>query len=162
MFFRKIYDNAVAWLFLSPIQDRPFRGCSGMRGRGAKSSPHLPKTGTVIPYLKRIQKICKSRDKPLEFGWHLQFFNRKFSLNRKIQTKIGFYYLLSNSFHFYWLFKACFNQHDCNFDYVSKISYFRPPWNNSILKKGYVIISVHEITTKILSRDSTYIVNVVM
>lgn len=65
MFFRKIYDNAVAWLFLSPIQDRPFRGCSGMRGRGAKSSSHLPKTGTVIPYLKRIQKYVNHVINPL-------------------------------------------------------------------------------------------------
>ena len=29
--------------------------------------PTMMKFGTVIPYLKRIQKICESRDKPREF-----------------------------------------------------------------------------------------------
>ena len=48
-------------------------------GDGAKGSP-LPKIchtypammklGTVIPYLKEIQKIYESRDTPLEFRWH--------------------------------------------------------------------------------------------
>ena len=34
------------------------------------------KLGTVIPYPKKIQKICKSRDTPLEFWWHQQFLSR--------------------------------------------------------------------------------------
>ena len=29
--------------------------------------PTMMKLGTVIPYLNKIQKICKSLDKPLEF-----------------------------------------------------------------------------------------------
>ena len=53
-------------------------------GEGAKKTPHLPKIchtyptmmklGTVIPYLRKIQKIYESRDTPLEFYWHQYFF----------------------------------------------------------------------------------------
>ena len=67
-------------LSLNPIQDGHFRGCSRMGGETKR--PTLPKIchrypchryptmmelGTVIPYFKKIQKICESRDTPLEF-----------------------------------------------------------------------------------------------
>ena len=53
--------------------------------------------------------------------------------------------------------KGCFNKNGCNIDDVSKIK-TKVFWN-----KGYdVNISVHGVTTKILSRDSNYIVDVVM
>ena len=51
-------------------------------GRGAKrplfpkichSYPTIMKLGTVIPYLKKIQKLYESRDTPLEFCWHKHF-----------------------------------------------------------------------------------------
>ena len=52
----------------NPIQDGLFRGCSRMGGRGGAFWPPLPKTrntyptmmklGTVILYLKKIQKMC--------------------------------------------------------------------------------------------------------
>ena len=65
----------------NPIQDGPFRNCSRIEGAaegggGAQKDP-LPKTchtyrtmmklDTAIPYLKKIQKIYKSRDTALEF-----------------------------------------------------------------------------------------------
>ena len=62
----------------NPIQDGSSRGCSRMGG-GKKAPPlskichtypTLMKLGTVIPYLKKIQKIHKSCDTPLEFCWH--------------------------------------------------------------------------------------------
>ena len=37
--------------------------------------PSMVKLGTVIPYLKKIQKIYKSCDTPPEFYWHQYFFN---------------------------------------------------------------------------------------
>ena len=59
----------------NPIQDGLFRGCSGIGG--VKKVPPLPKIchtyptmmklGAAIPYLKKIQKIYKSRVTPLEF-----------------------------------------------------------------------------------------------
>ena len=65
------YDIKIEF-HLNPIQDELFRGCSRMGGY----RPPLPKTchtypttmklGTVIPHPKKIQKIYKSRDRPLE------------------------------------------------------------------------------------------------
>ena len=68
---------------VNPFQDGSFSGYLRM---GAKSPlpththtqltkichtyPTMIKLGTVITYLKKIQKICKSRDTPLEFCWH--------------------------------------------------------------------------------------------
>ena len=63
----------------NPNQDGLFWGCSRMGaggGRGGKkvslskichTYPALMKLGTVIPYLKKIQKRHKSRDIPLHF-----------------------------------------------------------------------------------------------
>ena len=80
---------------ISAIQDGHFRGCSWM-GRGAKKAPlsnichtypAVMKLGTVIPYLKKIQKIYESRDTPLEFCWHQHFFtgNQQILLYQEIQ-----------------------------------------------------------------------------
>ena len=57
---------------LNPIQDGSFSGCSRMK---AEKAPFLKvcqtctmiKPGTVIPYLKKIQKIYESRDTSLDF-----------------------------------------------------------------------------------------------
>ena len=61
---------------INPIQDGHFWGCSRMGGGGREKAP-LPKIchtyptvmklGTVIPYLKKIQKIFELRDTPPEF-----------------------------------------------------------------------------------------------
>ena len=50
--------------------------------------PTLVKLGIVIPYLKKIQKIHKSRDTPLEFYWHQYFFseNQQFLVYQKMQV----------------------------------------------------------------------------
>ena len=58
--------------FLNPIQDGSFSDCSRMK---AGKTPLLKirqtctmiKPGTVIPYLKKIQKIYESRDTSPEF-----------------------------------------------------------------------------------------------
>ena len=69
-------------MIFNPIQDGLFRGCLRIvggegGGGGAKKLPPLPKichtyptmmkVGTVILYLKKIQKIYESRDITLEF-----------------------------------------------------------------------------------------------
>ena len=38
--------------------------------------PAMMKLGTVIPYLKKIQKIYKPCDTPFEFCWHQHLFTR--------------------------------------------------------------------------------------
>ena len=57
------------------------------QGWGSKKSPlpkicstypKMMKLGTVIPYLKKIQKIYESRDTPPEFCWH-QYFSPEIS-----------------------------------------------------------------------------------
>ena len=55
------------------IQDGPIQGCSKMvvpknlPSLKSVTYPAMMKLGTVIAYLKNIQKLYKSRDTPLEF-----------------------------------------------------------------------------------------------
>ena len=63
--------NGFYYSYINPIQDGPFRDCSwiggGQKGPLPKichTYPAMMKLGTVIPYLKKIQKIYKSRDTP--------------------------------------------------------------------------------------------------
>ena len=50
--------------------------------------PTMMKLGTVIRYLKKIQKIYESRDTLLEFRWHQQFFtgNQQVLLYKEIHV----------------------------------------------------------------------------
>ena len=87
----------------NPIQDGPFRGCSWM-GRGQPPLPPNPfpkvchtyptmmKLGTLIPYLKKNQKLYKSRDTPPEFCWHQQFLPEisKFCYIKKYRYRLYF------------------------------------------------------------------------
>ena len=68
----------------NPIQDGLFRGCSRMGGpfwpppppnsKICRTYPTMMELGTVIPYLRKIQKMYKSCDPFLEFCWHQNFF----------------------------------------------------------------------------------------
>ena len=62
--------------------------------------------------------------------------------------------MISNSFNFVWVFKSYFNKHYwwCQQNWIL--------WTWS--KGYYVIISVHDFTSKTLSHDSSRIVDVVM
>ena len=62
----------------NPIQDGHFRDCSRIGGEGGGGQqgpfpkichtyPTMMKLGTVLPYLKKIQKIFESRDTPTDF-----------------------------------------------------------------------------------------------
>ena len=90
--------------------------------------PTMKKLGTVIPYLKKIQKIYESRDTPPDSCWHQHFFtgNQQILLYQEIQIQIAFWYIISNSFNFSWVFKDFFNKPGYNFDDVSKNGYPRP------------------------------------
>ena len=67
------YNSASIWDLLKPIQDGLFGGCSRMRSKRSPfpkichTYPTMMKPGTVIPYLKKTQKIYLSRDIPREF-----------------------------------------------------------------------------------------------
>ena len=81
--FQETLVRVYCILNFNPILDGPFRSCSWMRGskrlplsKICRAYPTLMKLGTVIPYLKKIQKIHKSHDTP----WVLltsAFFHRK-------------------------------------------------------------------------------------
>ena len=47
----------------------------------------MMKLGTVMPYLRKIQKMYKSRDTSLDFCWHQHFFtgNQQILLHQEIQ-----------------------------------------------------------------------------
>ena len=85
--------------FFNPIQDGPFWGCSQL----GKKAP-LPKICqtydetvlewsnlAVIPYLRKIQTIYKSRDTPFKVCWHQQFLigNQQVLLHQEIQISIA-------------------------------------------------------------------------
>ena len=64
---------------VKPIQDGPFWGCSWMRVLKSPLSKicqiyhAMIKLGTVTPYVKKIQKIHKSCDTPLELCCYQHF-----------------------------------------------------------------------------------------
>ena len=72
IYYESIFANAGN---LNPIQDGFFRGCSRMGGgflgpplsKICHRYPTIMKLGTVIPNLRKIQKMYKSRDTFLEF-----------------------------------------------------------------------------------------------
>ena len=101
--------------------------------------PTMMKLSTVIPYLKKVQKIYQSRGISLGFCWHQHFFtgNQQSFLYQEIQIKIAFWYIISNSFNFFWIFKDCYNKHGYNFDGVTKK---RLP--QALLKQKYFEIKV--------------------
>ena len=74
-----------------------FGAAHGLRGGGASKRPPLPKIchryptmtklGTIIPYLKKIQKLYESRDTPSEYCLHQHFLtgNQQILLYQEIQ-----------------------------------------------------------------------------
>ena len=108
------------------IQDGIFLGYSRMGApllpKIRHTYPTMMKLGTVIPYLRKTQKMYKSRDTSLEFCQHQHFFirNQEILLHQEIQVQIGFSYIIYNSFTFSLVFNNCFNKHGYNFDDVSK------------------------------------------
>ena len=59
-----------------------------------------------------------------------------------------FWYIISNAFNFFWVFKDFFDKYGYNFYDVSKNDYFR--------------LSVHDVTNNILTCHSNYVVVLVM
>ena len=107
------------------------------RGGGAKRTPihkicqtypTMMKLGKVILYLKKIQKMNQSRDTRPEFCCHQHFFigNQQILLYQDMQIYIAFWYIISNSFNFSWVFKRFFDKPGYNFDDVR--------WSQAFLK----------------------------
>ena len=92
-------DNLWTWIKLYVVKLTLFRiGIFGAAHRWGAKRPPLPKIwhtyptmmnlGTVIPYLKKNQKIYQSRDTHPEFCWHKHFFsgNQHILLYQEIQV----------------------------------------------------------------------------
>ena len=90
--------------------------------------PTMVKLDTLIPYLRRIQKLYESRDIPLGFCWLQYFFtgNQQILLYQEIQIQFPFRFIISNSSKFFLVFQYFLNKHGHNFDDVSKNCYSRP------------------------------------
>ena len=115
--------------------------------------------------LKKVQKIYESQDTPLDFYWRQRFFTRdqKILQYQEMQIQVPFWYITSNSFNFFESLKIVL---------INRVTILMMPAKMATLgllkimiiwNKGYnVIIFVHDITNKILSRGSNYIVDVIM
>ena len=128
-----MYETHVWVPDVNSIQDELFRGCSQMGGKKAPLPkichryPKMMKLGTVAPYLKKIQKIYESRDTPLQFFWHQLFLtgNQQILLYQEIQMSIAFWYIISDSFNFFWVLNFFFNK-QLQFNDVIKNGYSSP------------------------------------
>ena len=72
--------------------------------------------------------------------------------------------MTSDSFYFYWVFEGCFNQRDCSFNNASQIAATPGLLKKAVFwKKCYdFMISVQDLTNKILLRGPNCIVDVFM
>ena len=108
---------------------------SGGGGQSGKKSP-LPKIcltypaimklGTVLTYLKKIQKLYESRDTALEFFWDQYFFSGNQQILLYSEILIAYWYIIFSSSNLFRVFKDFFNKYDLNFDDASKNGYSRP------------------------------------
>ena len=168
--FNHGYLQSVVWKDLydfNLIDDGPFfRSCSGIGGTKKAPLPKIGLTyptmmtlGTVMHYLKKIQKIYKSRDIPLEFcRQHFFRENQQILLYQEIQKYIAFEHIISNSFNFFWVFKSFFLIMAGILIMSAKL-----PTVGLLKIKTFsykncdIIISVHDVTKRILSRDSNHL-----
>ena len=103
-------------MYINHIQDGVFRAAHGWSG-GKKTRlpkichtyPITMKLGTVIRYLKKIQRLLNHMTHPLSSADISAFFtgNQPILLYQEIQICIPFRYLISNSSNFSWVFKDC-------------------------------------------------------
>ena len=95
-------------VFFNPIQDGPFWGCSPMASKKAPipkiyhTYPTVMKLGTVIPYLKKIQKYKNDVTHSLS-STEISIFQWKFRMFAISRNKDKVFYLYKN-FHSFNLF----------------------------------------------------------
>ena len=107
--------------------------------------PTMMKLSTVIPYLKKIKKTYESRVTHLLTSADNNIFSPEmlYNLYQEVQIHIAFWYIITN----------CLGKTKSLG--LLKIKVF---WN-----KGYdVVASIHDVTNKILSCGSSFIVDVVI
>ena len=84
-----VYIYIYEFNYFNPIQDGVFGASHGFSPppKICHRYPTIIKLGTVIPYLKKMQNIYKSRDTPFEFCWHQLFYTwiQQIQLYQEIQ-----------------------------------------------------------------------------
>ena len=160
----------ISFLF-NPIHNGIFRGCSRIWGGRQKGPPSLKSVTnilqwwTVIPYLKKIPKIYESRDTPLEFCWHSNFSPKisKFCYIKKCMCRLHFDTIFLILLTFLESLKIILRKKVTILMMSAKMATPGLLKINSFWNKGYdVTIYVHDVSNKIWSSDSKFIVNVVM
>ena len=84
--------------------------------------PTMMKLGTIIPYLKKIQKYMNHVTYVLSSA-DINIFSLEISkicYFKKCRYRLHFNISLLILLTFCWIFKDCFNKHGSNFHYVSK------------------------------------------
>ena len=123
------------------------------------------KLGTVMLYIKKIQKIYKSCDTPHEFCWHQYLLTRIHQLCyvKKYRYRLHFNTWFVILLTFFQSLKVSLRNRLPILIISAKLATLGLFKIKVIWKKGFdVTFSVHEVTNEILSRDSNYIIDVVM
>ena len=139
----------------------------GKKAPSLKSVKHptMIKLGTVIPHPKKIQKIYESRDIPLEFCWHQYFFtgNQQVLLYQEMKYRLHFDTWFLILLIFFESLKIILVKMVTILMMLAKMATLGLLKIKLFWNKGYdVIIFIPDVTNKISSRDSNYIVGVVM
>ena len=125
----------------------------------------MMKLGTLIPYLKKIQKIYKSRDTTFEFCWHQQFLPEisNFCYIKKYIYRLYFDILFLILLTFVWYWKIF------SINVVTILMMSAKMTTLGLLKIKFIwnkdyeaIISLYDVINKNLSCDSNFIVGVVI
>ena len=119
------------------------------------------KLGTLIRYLKKIQKIYKSRDKSFAFCWHQHFRNSKFCYIEKYRYRLYFDTLSLILLIFFESWKIFLINMVTILMMSAKMATLGLFKIKVFLNKCYdVIISVYDVINKNFSCDSNYIIDV--
>ena len=146
---------------INPIQDGLFCGCSWMAlPKICHTYPAMMKLGTVIPYLKKIKKIYESRETPLEFCWH-QYFSPETTIFCYIKK---YRYRLHFDTWFLTLLTCIESLKIVLINMVTMLMMsVKMDTPGLFWNIVYDVINyVHDVINKFLSRDSNYIVDVVI
>ena len=172
-YFELIWKISCPYSLINPIQDGLFWDCSRKGGGGKKTLlpkichtyPAVMNLGAVIPFLKKFQKLYESHETPLVFCWHRHFLPKisKFCYIKKYRYRFH----LHTKFIILLTFLESLRDVLINMVTILMVSAkMATPglFKTKIFwKKDYdVIVSVHDITSPILSRDSNHNVNVAM
>ena len=89
------WDEVFLTLFRMDIFLDIFTAAKSPPPKICHTYPTMMKLGTVIPWLKKIQKICESLTQTLRYAdiSHQHVFTG----NQEIQKQIPFWYIISNS-----------------------------------------------------------------